>query len=181
MIILKDGQTATSVYNNETLRCEATVYNPDRTVEPSYLWLNGTEELSSAQDLTLSSNMALPGDEITCQVSDSGDEGSEAGTAVLPVDNRLPSAPTSVVITPEEPIAEVDDLTWTAEGSVDTDGETVSYSYAWTSVGGFEADGQSLTADFAALDTAWSCEATPIDSTGTRVKASWPRLKSGPM
>ena len=111
--------------------------------------------------------MALPGDEITCQVSDSGDEGSEAGTAVLPVDNRLPSAPTSVVITPEEPIAEVDDLTCTAEGSVDPDGETVSYSYAWTSVGGIEADGQSLTADFAALDTAWSCEATPIDSTGT--------------
>ncbi|MEC8277264.1 MAG: SUMF1/EgtB/PvdO family nonheme iron enzyme [Myxococcota bacterium] len=163
VIILKDGQTATSVYNDDFLRCEATVYNPDRAVEPSYLWLNGTEELSNEQDLTLSSNLALPGDEITCQVSESGD----VGTAELLVENRLPSVPTSVVITPVEPIAEVDDLTCTAEGSVDPDGENVAYSYAWTSAGGIETEDQTLTADFAALDTAWTCEATPIDATGT--------------
>ena len=59
VIILKDGQTATTVYNDDFLRCEATVYNLIGQ-SGSYLWLNGTEELSNEQDLTLSSNFTLP-------------------------------------------------------------------------------------------------------------------------
>jgi len=77
--------------------------------------------------------------------------------------NTPPTAPT-VSITPSSPSTD-DDLICQATGSVDVDGDTISYKYAWYKNGILQPSSTANTVD-ASLTQAgdmWKCVATPND------------------
>ena len=94
-------------------------------------------------------------------------------------------APTGggVVVTPEEPEAELDDLLCTVtEDAVDPDGDPVDHTVRWW-VDGVEwtgpttttvIDGDGIPGEETTADAVWTCQVTPSDGadTGTPVEAS---------
>lgn len=87
-------------------------------------------------------------------------------------DNKAPSAPTSVTISPSGPFT-TDDLTAEATGSTDPDpGDTVSYEYQWcrsttggASWGAWGNDGNVLASAQTARDEMWKARARATDGT----------------
>jgi ABC-type transporter MlaC component len=92
-------------------------------------------------------------------------------SAPVVIGNSVPTAPTSVVVTPS-PAGAAEDLTATPEGSVDNDGEAVNYEIEWarSTDGGatWEAWGNAgavLSQDQTAAGERWKARARATDGT----------------
>lgn len=121
----------TNVDNASTLSCSGTAADiDDDPLSETIEWTNANVVLGSGSPFTLNSSIAQFGDTITCTITveDIHGEVASAQSTVL-LSNSLPTAPT-VSISPT-PATTSDTLTCTATGSVDPDGNTVSYSYIW--------------------------------------------------
>jgi hypothetical protein len=80
--------------------------------------------------------------------------------------NGLPTAP-AVSIAPD-PATSADDLTATASGSTDPEGQTVTYSYEWIlNAGSTGNTGAVLPASATSKNDMWTVRATPMDGTST--------------
>ncbi|MGQ9730181.1 MAG: lectin like domain-containing protein [Candidatus Zipacnadales bacterium] len=106
--------------------------------------------------------------DLTSYVS-SGNYCIKAYTIVSTSTNREPSAPTEVTISPSAPKT-TDNLTATASGSTDPDGDTVTYSYEWckSTNGGSNWDawgraGEVLTSDNTTKGEQWKARARASD------------------
>ena len=109
----------------------------------------------------------VPGDHtIVVTVTDSGGhEASDSLGFTVIAENLAPSMP-SVIIDPLGPDTE-DDLTCQASGSVDPEGELVSYAYAWDVDGtSYPWTGQIIDASETETAEQWTCFATPSDPSG---------------
>jgi hypothetical protein len=86
------------------------------------------------------------------------------------IGNSAPTAPTSVIIAPASPTITTD-LTATASGSTDPDGDTVSYQYQWaksadgTTWGAWGNDGATLAKANLTTGDHWKAHARATDGT----------------
>ena len=103
---------------------------------------------------------------ITVTVIDASDQSdSESISLTVIAENQPPSMPL-VTISPLSPDTE-DDLECIASGSVDPEGELVSYEYEWLVDGAvFPWSGQTIGAEDTLRDDEWVCSATPSDPDG---------------
>ncbi|MDP7114508.1 MAG: lamin tail domain-containing protein, partial [Myxococcota bacterium] len=109
----------------------------------------------------------VPGDHtIVVTVTDGGGhEDSDSVEITVIAENLAPSMP-SVTISPLGPDTE-DDLSCQASGSVDPEGELVSYAYAWDVDGvAYPWTGQVIDASETDTGEQWTCFATPFDPSG---------------
>jgi hypothetical protein len=123
--------TASSVYNDDTLTCAATVTDPDETLTPSYLWdVNGIYYSGANLDLGVTNGM--PGDTVTCTVSVTDSAGESASsTGSIAIDNRTPVLSTAV-INPSS--ANNSGLLTCVATATDADGENITLDYIWTNI-----------------------------------------------
>jgi hypothetical protein len=99
---------------------------------------------------------------VTCTPHDGGASGAPV-TDTITISDSPPTQPT-VTLAPDAP-ATTDDITVTAQGSTDADGDAVTYRYEWTKNGtGVPAlDGQTTvpSAETVSGET-WTCTVTPV-------------------
>jgi formylglycine-generating enzyme required for sulfatase activity len=98
-------------------------------------------------------------------------DGLSMGTyseASVTIENSPPSVPTSVSITPSSP-SDSDDLTCAASGSIDPDGDSVSYEYSWLGDGVYWSGSMISNTDTAPGEE-WICSVYASD--GIEVSAS---------
>jgi hypothetical protein len=128
----------------------------------TYKWTVNGSVVGGATSSTLASIHFIKGDTVTCEAThiDSG----QTRTDSLVIQNSPPVI-TSVMISPAEPSTS-DDLTCTASGASDADGDPVSLLYAWTVndlVTG--STGSTLASSNTAPDDTVECTVTPHDGT----------------
>jgi hypothetical protein len=121
-----------SLYNDETAICSATVVDVDEVIAPSYAWSIGGQSVGTGDSLSLNSTFVLPFDTLTCTVEAIDSEGSVVeGTESIVISNRPPTEP-EIVISPTLPDVGVDDLVCTmTTSSTDADGDSITYTYSW--------------------------------------------------
>ncbi len=109
----------------------------------------------------------VPGEhEITVTVTDAGGQGASDQVTITVIAENLPPSMPSVSIEPLGADTE-DDLTCVASGSVDPEGELVSYEFAWEVDGtSYPWTGQVIDAGDTDRDQEWTCYATPVDPLG---------------
>ena len=109
----------------------------------------------------------VPGEHtITVTVTDGAEQSHSDTVAITVVAENLPPSMPSVGIDPLGADTE-DDLTCVASGSVDPEGELVTYEYAWEVNGAsYPWTGQVIDADDTERDDEWTCLATPVDPQG---------------
>ena len=119
-------------------------------------------------DLAGVSQGLTPGDEVICQVSASDPVNAArevmSHTAIVVLDNRAPSTPNMDITWNSEssqPSTE-DELLCTLDGSMDQDGQAVSYEMGWVLVdddtaAGFDVTGGILSADSTESGQTWTC------------------------
>jgi hypothetical protein len=100
-----------------------------------------------------------------------------ADSAPVTIQNALPTKPTSLNITPNPP-ADTDDLTGTAGGSTDPDGDGIAYQIQWqrgtdggTTWGAWGNDGSPLPAAATTWNDRWRARARAFD--GTDYSGGW--------
>jgi hypothetical protein len=74
-----------------------------------------------------------------------------------------------VSILPIGPIEAVDDLVCSATGSIDDDGQAVSYSYQWTSDTGSSVSSDTVPSSLTVSGEVWTCTVTPTDGVDSGV------------
>ena len=155
---------ANGPYNDQTCECTANVSDPDEVVTPVYTWTDSSGLIGTAEDLDLGTTSVMPGDVLECTVSAVDSVGGQAqGSDVLTVANRPPTVPT-VSISPNTPIATVDDITCQGTANGDPDGQSVTVtSYNWTSDFGNVFNGVVLPAGNVSDDEIWTCEVVVSD------------------
>ena len=162
----------TIAYNDDVLTCSASVVDPDESLLLSYVWEVGGIPVGTTSTIDLATTSAMPLDVVTCDVSATDGSGiSVSGSALLTIENRPPSQPT-VSISPTAPFAGIDDLVCSASGSIDDDGQTVSYSYSWSSTSGQNVTGATVSASMTSSGEVWTCTATPNDGIEDGTSAS---------
>ena len=98
------SQTA-NVYNDSTITCSSTVFDPDETPIISYQWQNTTRgtSLGSGASLVLNAAVAAPQDVIRCVVQAEDSQGeSDADVVDVSISNRAPSL-SNVALSPNAP------------------------------------------------------------------------------
>ena len=160
-------------YNDQTMTCSANVVDPDESLTPTFEWSDLSGVIASGTTLDLLTTSMMPGDTLTCTVIAQDSSGMTAQSlAQVMIANRSPDAP-SVNIAPTAPIPGVDDVTCTASGLNDPDGQTVSVSdYAWTSDMGNVASGPVLSASSISDLETWTCTVTVTDGSLTNVASN---------
>lgn len=173
-----------TIYNDSTLTCSVSASDVDnQSLTEAYTWSNATTgfSLGTGSVLSVNSGVASRGDSIVCAVDVTDSSGATvSSTSSMTIDNREPTMPT-VSLSPA--VGYIDStLTCTASGSVDPDGDTVSYLYSWN-VGGtpLSENTSTLSAAFAADDVV-TCTVTPSDGllSGTAGNASMTISNSTP-
>ncbi len=103
---------------------------------------------------------------VTVTVTDGGEQSASDSVAITVLaENLAPSMP-AVSIEPLGADTE-DDLTCVASGSVDPEGELVSYEFAWEVDGNsYPWTGQVIDSGDTERDQEWTCYATPLDPAG---------------
>ncbi|MEC8276208.1 MAG: hypothetical protein VX026_00730 [Myxococcota bacterium] len=162
---------STGVYNDSVLSCSGTVVDPDENLTLVYSWTVNTLPLGTGSSIDLGVNPVLPNDMVGCYATAVDSSGAtHTDSASVSVSDRAPSAPV-VLISPASPVEGLDDLVCTASGSVDPDGQNVSYSYEWLSDTGVSVFSDIVSANFTASDEVWTCAVTASDgnltATGT--------------
>ena len=128
--------------------------------------------IGNGPTIDLLSTSMMPGDTLTCTVDVQNSSGMTArGIANVTIANRLPDVP-MVTIDPTSPVPGVDDVTCTATGLNDQDGQSVRVSeYTWTSDTGSMAMGPVYQQAVSELQ-AWTCTVTVTDGIDSNVGAS---------
>ena len=151
------------MYNDSVLSCSGTVVDPDENLTLVYSWTVNTLPLGTGSSIDLGVNPVLPNDTVDCYATAVDSSGvTHTDSASVNISNRAPSAPV-VLISPASPVEGLDDLVCTASGSVDPDGQNVSYSYDWISDGGVSVAGNLVVAGLTAADEIWTCTVTASD------------------
>ncbi|MCB9778815.1 MAG: hypothetical protein H6742_09650 [Alphaproteobacteria bacterium] len=138
--------TPTSATESTTLRCSAgaTADDDGDTVTVTYGWRIGGSDIGVSTS-SLTGTSFDKGDVVSCTVTPN--DGTTNGTTVesssVTIDNTAPTL-SSVEITPVDPYTD-DDLTATASGGSDSDGDTVSYTYQWYADGSAISGGTGRT------------------------------------
>ena len=156
------------IYNSEEVECLATVIDPDETISPTYIWMEGSTVLGSGTTIDLATTSLLPDDSLTCVTNavDSNGGTAQDSTSTLII-NRAPE-PFTVSISPANPIEGIDDLSCSHSGaSADADGEAISYSYSWASNSGGSVTGATVSASLTSAGESWTCAATATDGSAT--------------
>ena len=151
-------------YNSSLMTCSATVTDPDEALVLSYDWFLNGAPIGIGDTINLNPTSVVPTDIISCQASATDSSlASDSQMDSLNLTNRAPSSPL-VQITPSSPLSS-EDLFCSASGSVDPDGQLVSYSYSWLSSNNISQLGQSLSASMTSEGEIWTCTAVPSDGT----------------
>ena len=151
-------------YNDDSLTCSASISDANEAVEGAFEWLLSGAVLGIDSTFDLAQTDAMPGDILQCIVSTQDSEGAIAETEIaLPVGNRAPTAPSSVLISPDPAVAGRDTLLCTASGSTDADGHDMSYAYQWSNANGTTVDGDILDASIPQPEELWTCTAWATD------------------
>jgi uncharacterized protein (TIGR02145 family) len=152
------------VLNDSVLSCTGSVTDPDEQgLSPSYDWMISGVQVGTGTELDLYTTAALPMDSVECLVSVTDSQGaSDSDIAMVSIDNRIPTSPT-VLITPASPMFAVDDLVCSASGSIDADGQAVSYSYSWVSDLGAAVNGDTVLSSMTVAEELWTCTAVASD------------------
>ena len=137
-----------------------------------YTWSSNGVVLSNSSQLDAATAALLPGDIIECEIVLTDDDtgiSQTQSTSVL-LENRAPSTPTTTVTwsgNGSYPIPG-DSLNCTANGSVDPDGESVSYTYSWTTnASSGPPAGQTVSGTFTSQSDRWTCSVVTTDGTAT--------------
>lgn len=161
--VLLDPNPATTV---DDLACIPQGWQDDEGDPERYRFrwmINGAEDTSQTSDV-LPYSATVRGDTVQCWAEpyDDYDDGEQVASATITIANGVPSDPT-VVIDPNAPQPE-ENLTCVASGSIDPDGDAVTYVYAWSQNGTLTGHtSQVVTADMTVhLDT-WTCDAYATD------------------
>ena len=134
-----------TVYNDDTLTCAATVTDPDESPVPTFEWTVGGNVIGSSATLDLSTTGVMPNDVVTCTVSVVDSDGATAiDTITQTVSNRAPTL-ANTAITPNSGIT-TDTALMCATTVSDDDGESLTPTYTWT-VGANTYTGDSLQLD----------------------------------
>jgi hypothetical protein len=152
--------------NDDTLTCNATASDADGD-DPiiSYLWSSGYTEV----EWTLTSATS-PGDILTCTATATDASGASAtDTASVTVSNRPPTI-ASVTIEPDAPRAS-DEVTCTATGAADPDGEDVTVGYTWDINDAPAGTGTTLSSGYSKGDDL-TCTVTATDDFGASTTAT---------
>ncbi|MGI5819484.1 MAG: hypothetical protein ACOX9R_15450 [Armatimonadota bacterium] len=138
------------------------------TISFDYAWYrNGTlqEGLSGP---TVSADLTDGGDSWRVVVTPTdGEATGDPGEATATVDNSAPTRPT-VSLSPQSPATD-QDIVATAEGSVDPDGDAVTYRYSWQRNGVVQSGitGPTVSADLTSRDDTWQVTVTTTDGQST--------------
>ena len=157
--------TPATAYNDSNLNCVVGSSDADaQTLSINYTWTNGTtgDVLGTADTLQLDDAIAARNDVISCTATATdGSGGSVSDNVSISLENRAPSVPL-VGIAPTT--AYIDStLTCTPTGSVDSDGDAISYVYEWTvNSGSVVGTSSTFSAGFVAGDIV-TCTVTPND------------------
>lgn len=154
------------LYNDDVVSCEASVFDADESLTPSYSWSIGNQNIGSSSSLSLDSGIASPLDMLTCTVEATDAHGvSVLATENVAIANRPPQAPI-VEVTPSIPIIGQDDLICTiTTPSTDSDGDAVTHSYEWYVNGVMSSTHTTDTIPTSELQESqeWRCVVTPYD------------------
>ena len=162
--------------NSAELTCTGIASDADDSITPTitYEWFdNSNSSLGSTNPLQLSSTTGVGGDNISCVATATDSSGdSTSTTAVHTITNTAPTTPI-ISLTPDPAVAGQDDLVCSVDTtSIDSDGNTVVYTYVWTDdLGTIQQTTTETTAvsdTFLASGTSagiWTCEVTPYDMT----------------
>ena len=101
----------------------------------------------------------------TVQLSATDSDSLSASDSIAITINTPPSVPT-VSISPT-PAYTIDDLVGSATGSIDPEGDTVSYSYEWMESGTTQHTGITLPASMTTKNQMWTLRVTPSDAYGS--------------
>ena len=163
------------VYNDSVVSCSATITDPDELLVPTYIWTTlGVGFGGNTPTIDLELFGFSPADPINCdiEVTDSQGAFAEAEVDVF-IENRAPSTP-SVLIewlangnnpNPNDTHA----LICGASGSIDPDGDSVTYSYQWSSDSGGSFSGYTLPVGQTSAGESWTCTATASDGNLSRI------------
>ncbi|MBD3291336.1 MAG: hypothetical protein GF393_00320, partial [Armatimonadia bacterium] len=157
---------APSTNDDLTVSASGSIDPDGDAVSYSYRWFRNDDAQTAFNDATTVPAASTANDDIwRCVVTptDGTAEGQSAEDSVR-VGNSAPTAPT-VVIAPEEPTSS-DDLTVSASGSIDPNGDTVSYRYRWFCDDNAQPDyddATTVSASATARGETWRCEVTPSD------------------
>jgi formylglycine-generating enzyme required for sulfatase activity len=126
------------------LECSAEATDADGgPLALSYIWTNGAETIGTEALLDLSSELAQPGDTVTCTASVADGAGaSDSSTASVEIENSPPVVD-SLEISPNP--ADNDDLLTCSADYGDPDGGPVSIEYTWSNVTAGEIIGDEST------------------------------------
>lgn len=152
-------------YNNSSLDCSVTSSDPDGdTLNTAYSWTNSTtgSSLGTGPSIALSSVLVSSGDIVFCDAIVTDPSGlSDSGSQYLSIQNRAPSIPT-VSLSPNAATRNTT-LNCNATGSIDDDGDAVSYDFEWLVNGGVVSNSSApLSSVFVANDTV-TCSVTAND------------------
>jgi len=115
--------------------------------------------------LTVPSSATSKGEDwyFTITPSDGTDFGIGVTNEDITIENTPPTMP-SVNVTPAHPTSS-DDLTCSATGSIDIDGDTVTYYYAWYKDGLLQTGltGTTVSSSLTKRGETWTCAVTPND------------------
>ena len=157
----------TEVLNDSELTCLATVSDPDdESLNPTYEWFVSGASIGISNVLQLSNSLVVPNNSVECVATvNDGFGDSDSDSSSVTISNRAPSSPTvSITWTGTTVVPrELDDLTCSATGSIDPDGQTVTYSYEWTSDSGTIVSGATVSSSETLDSDLWTCTATASD------------------
>lgn len=159
--------TPTTFDATATLTASATGSDDDGdALTWSYTWYVGTKAVQSGKDDTLTGAF-VGGDEVRVEaVANDGFDDSEASTSSsATVTNTAPTI-TGAHIEPTAPTSS-DTLSCAADGAVDIDGDTITYTTTWSVNGKPAGTSETLDPKMFARDAVVACATTPTDGEDT--------------
>ena len=174
-------QSGNGNYNDSIYFCNSSGSDPDGTsVTVSYEWYSdwggsNPTVLSNLAMYTASSNSLMPGDILTCVITGiDGDNGLTTDEIDVAIANRAPPQP-DITVTPLVGsifALPTSSLTCTASGSIDSDGETVSYIYSWENSSGATISSDILDSSNTLEGDFWTCSVIAVDVMDSSLEAS---------
>ena len=149
-----------SYYNDEILTCSATIIDVDEMPIVSYEWSSSTGILGDTLSLDLSTINLMPSDSLICVVTAmDGSSVSSSDSLEVFIGDRAPTPPSVSLDWSGSAAAphDVNDVDCQGSGSIDPDGESVSYSYSWASDFGQIFSGESISGRNTIPTETWSC------------------------
>ena len=118
------------VYNDDTLSCTASVFDPDEALIPQYEWFIDGQSVASGDVIDLSLQTVFVNASIVCEVTVVDSDGAIASAqASVLISNRLPEV-LSVILSPNPPLT--NDVLEAVVSTFDPDGhQSLTMAYEW--------------------------------------------------